>query len=176
MSAPLWLQVATGLAVAFAVAIFALLFYVRQRDSRAEATGVEMHVSPYIRKFALLTPSEQRFYVRLYQAIGSELLICPKARLADALEVRGDALEWQAAWNRIAAKPVDFLLVAPDTYQPLLAITLDDGLGRATQQDDWLDRAMMAAGLPVLRIRARGDYDPTALRREVEQRLPALPR
>ena len=176
MSAPLWLQVATGLAVAFAVAVFGLLIYFRQRDSRVESTGVEMHVSPYIRRATLLTPSEQRFYMRLYQAIGSELLICPKARLADALEVRGDALEWQAAWNRIAARPVDFLLVSPDSYQPLLAIALDDGMVRSPLQDDWLDRAMLAAGLPVLRIRARGDYDPVALRREVEQRMPALPR
>ncbi|HWI60803.1 MAG TPA: DUF2726 domain-containing protein, partial [Symbiobacteriaceae bacterium] len=58
--------------------------------------------------------------------------------------------------------------------QPLLAIELDDSSHMRPdrqQRDEWLDRAVMAAGLPLLRVRARGDYDPSALRREVEQKL-----
>ncbi|HWI66614.1 MAG TPA: DUF2726 domain-containing protein, partial [Symbiobacteriaceae bacterium] len=126
MNAPLWLQVATASAVTFAVAMFFLLFYLKRRDRSDEHVGVEMHVSPYIRRASLLSPAEQRFYTRLYQAVGNELLICPKVRLADAIDVRGDAIEWQAAWNRIAAKHLDFVLVTADEYQPLLAIELDD--------------------------------------------------
>jgi hypothetical protein len=167
---PIWLQVATAAAVTFAVAMFVLLIYRKRRDRQAEHTGVEMHVSPYIRRAALLSPAEARFYARLHQAVGAELLICPKVRLADVIEVRGDAIEWQAAWNRIAAKHIDFVLATADDYRPLLAIELDDSSDRKGR-DEWLDRAVSAAGVPVLRIRARGDYDPTALRREIEQKL-----
>jgi hypothetical protein len=151
--------------------MFVILFVVRRRDRLAEHQGVEMHVSPYIRRGALLSPAEQRFYARLYQAVGTDVLICPKVRLADAVEVRGDAMEWQAAWNRIAAKHVDFLLITADEYRPLLAIQLDDGAREAQQRAEWLDRALVAAGLPILRLRVRSDYDPVALRREVELRV-----
>jgi hypothetical protein len=80
-------------------------------------------------------------------------------------------MEWQAAWNRIAAKHVDFLLITADEYRPLLAIQLDDGAREAQQRAEWLDRALVAAGLPILRLRVRSDYDPVALRREVELRV-----
>lgn len=174
MNAPLWLQVATAAAVTFAVAMFGLLFYLKRRDQEAEHDGVEMHISPYIRRTALLTPTEQQFYARLFQAVGNEVLICPKVRLADVIEVRGDAIEWQSAWNRIAARRLDFVLATADTHQILLAIELDDSahaLPARQKRDEWLDRAITAAGLPLLRVRVRSDYDPGALRREVEQKL-----
>lgn len=171
MSAPVWLQVTTAAAVTFALAMAIILLYRKSRDRQTEEAGVEMHVSPYIRRAALLTPAERLLYARLHQALGNEVLVCPKVRLADIIEVRGDALEWQAAWNRIAAKAVDFVLMTADDYQPLLAVQLESG--RSSPRDEWLDRAIMAAGLPLLRIRARSDYDPAALRREVEQRLAA---
>ncbi|MDF2630277.1 MAG: hypothetical protein K0R39_4108 [Symbiobacteriaceae bacterium] len=169
MNAPVWLQVATAVAVTFAVAMFALVLYLKRKDQADEHSGVEMHVSPYIRRATLLSAAEQRFYARLFQAVGNEVLICPKVRLADVIDVRGDALEWQAAWNRIAAKHLDFVLTTADEQQILLGIELDDG-GRQ-RRDELLDRALVAAGLPLLRVRVRGDYDPAALRREIEQKL-----
>ncbi len=174
VNAPIWLQVATASAVTFAIAIFAILLYTRHRDRAAEHSGVDLHVTPYIRRAVLLTPAEQRFYVRLFQAVGNDVVICPKVRLADAIEVRADALEWQAAWNRIAAKHLDFVLMSPDNYQPLMGIELDDSSHMAPQRqqrDEWLDRAVVAAGLPLLRVRVRSDYDPGALRRDIEQKL-----
>lgn len=174
MNAPIWLQVITASALTFAVTMFVILITRRVREQRVEEDGVEMHVSPYYRRPSLLTPAERQFYLRLYQAIGNEVLICPKVRLADVVDVRGDAIEWQASWNRIVAKHVDFLLVTADDQQPLLAIELDDGSHDRPDRkarDEWLDRALYAVGLPVLRIRVRRDYDPAALRREVEQKL-----
>jgi hypothetical protein len=179
VNAPVWLQVATAVAVTFAVAMFALVLYLKRKDQADEHVGVEMHVSPYIRRTALLTAAEQRFYTRLFQAVGSEVLICPKVRLADVIEVRGDAIEWQAAWNRIAAKHLDFVLATPDEQQILLGIELDDGshmLPNRQQRDEWLDRALVAAGLPLLRVKVRNDYDPAALRREIEQKLTMVAR
>lgn len=154
--------------------MFAILIIRRMRDRAAEEQGVEMHVTPYIRKQAFLTPPEQQFYIRLMEAVGAEVIVCAKVRLADVIDVRADALDWRAAWNRIAAKHVDFLLVAPANQQPLLAIELDDSSHfqpRRQVRDEWLDRAMVAAGMPLLRVRVKRDYDPAALRRAIEQQI-----
>lgn len=174
MNAPLWLQAVTASALTIVLVLLVLLVKRTVHDRKAEEAGVEMHVTPYIRKPGLLTPAEQRFYARLYQAVGGELLIWSKVRLADVMEVRGEAIEWQAAWNKIAAKHLDFLLTTADDFQPLLAIELDDSshmLPARQKRDEWLDRALVAAGLPILRVQARRDYDPGALRRHIEQKL-----
>lgn len=170
MNAPLWIQIVTASAVAFAVAMFGILIYRSMAQRQAEERGVEMHVTPYVRRLALLSPAEQVLYARLLQAAGPELLVCPKVRLPDAVEVRGDALEWQSAWNRIAAKHLDFLLVAPGSYQPVLAVELEDAADRQ-RLDELLERALVAAGLPVMRIKVRSDYDPIALRQQIDGKL-----
>ncbi len=151
--------------------MFGILFWRRYQERNLPPPGVEVHVTPYVRRPYLLTPVEQRFYARLYQAVGQDFLICPKVRLADIIEVRGDALEWKASWNRIAAKHVDFVLCTFDTYQPLIAVELEIDSTDGPIQDDWLLRALHAAGMPILRVKVRRDYDPALIRRQVEQRL-----
>lgn len=96
-------------------------------------------------------------------------------RLPDAAEVRGDALEWQNAWNRIAAKHLDFLIVSSDTWEPLLAIELED-TGDQQRLDALIEGALVSAGLPILRIRARSDYDPILLRQEIDVKLNPIAR
>lgn len=175
MSAPLWLQLATASAVTFALAMLVILIYRSASHHEAEERSYEMHVTPYVRRPALLSPAEQVLYGRLHQASGPEFHICPKVRLPDAAEVRGDALEWQNAWNRIAAKHLDFLLVSSDTWQPMLAVELED-TGDRQRLDDLMERALVAAGLPILRIKARTDYDPIWLRQEIDVKLNPIAR
>lgn len=172
MNAPAWLQAATAAAVTFALAMIFLLVRRRIQERSAPPRIMEVHVTPYESRPAFLTPLEQRFFFRLFQAVGSDYLICPKVRLADVIQVRGDAIDWRGAFNRVAAKHIDFLLTTPDTYRPVLAVELEDGAhfgAEKKSQDEWLDRALAAAGLQVLRIKVRRDYDATVLRRQVEQ-------
>jgi len=174
LNGPAWVQAATAAAVTFALLMFAILFYRRLQERRGPPPEVEVHVTPYIRKAVFLAPAEQRFYFRLVQAVGNDFLICPKVRLADIIEVRGDAMEWRGSWNRIAAKHIDFLLTNTDTFQPVLALDLADDTHYGDQQmrqDEWLDRALEAARMPVLRVKVRRDYDAAALRKQIDQRI-----
>jgi hypothetical protein len=166
VNAPLWLQLATASAVTFALAMLVILIYRSASHHEAEERSYEMHVTPYVRRAALLSPAEQVLYGRLHQASGPEFHICPKVRLPDAAEVRGDALEWQNAWN---------LLVSVDTWQPMLAVELED-TGDRQRLDDLMERALVAAGLPILRIKARTDYDPIWLRQEIDVKLNPIAR
>ncbi len=154
--------------------MFIILLVRRLQEQNGPPPEVEVHVTPYSRKAVFLVPLEQRFYFRLFQAVGNDYLICPKVRLADVIEVRGDALEWRGSWNRIAAKHIDFLLTSADTFHPVLAVELDDASAygdQQKQQDDWLDRALIAAGMPVLRVKVRRDYDAAVLRKQIEQKI-----
>lgn len=175
MNGPVWLQVASVAAVTFALIMLVILLWRRYLERMLPPPGIEVHVTPYVRRPYLLTPVEQRFYHRLYEAVGQEFMICPKVRLADVIEVRGDAIEWKHSWNRIAAKHLDFVLCTADTYQPLLAIELeiDAAAAEGPVHDEWLLRALHAAGMPVLRVKVRRDYDPNLIRKQVEQRLQA---
>jgi hypothetical protein len=169
----LWLQIAIAASITFAVVMFGILLWRGRSQLKAEGREYEMRVTPYVRRPVLLSPAEQVLFARLNQACGPAYIVCPKVRLPDAVEVRGDAMEWQGAWNRIAAKHLDFLLVASGSFVPLLAVELEDA-GDRQRVDELLERALVAAGLPVLRIRARGDYDPISLRQQMDAKLRTL--
>jgi very-short-patch-repair endonuclease len=68
---------------------------------------------------------------------------------------------------------VDFVLCEPRTTRPVLVVELDDRRhrqpGRA-RLDAWKDTALSAAGVPVLRVEARGAYDAGELARQIEDR------
>lgn len=134
----------------------------------------EVRFIPYVRRPQLLNAAEQRFHFRLVQALEGLYAIYPKVRLADVIEVRGDAIDFQAAWSRIAAKHVDFLIAVPESYQPLLVVELesdDASGGDGHPKDDWLDRALLSAGMPIVRVRLRRDYDPQGLRKILDPYL-----
>lgn len=151
-----------------------VILIARRSQGRGHGYGsssVELQVSPYLRRPSILNQAEARFYYRLAQAVGNSFLIAPKIRLADVIDVRGDAMEWKGSWNRIAAKHIDFLLVATDNFRPLLAIELDFEASFGTEGrsgDEWLERALMVSGMPIMKIKVKRDYDPAALRRQID--------
>jgi hypothetical protein len=159
----------TIIAVIFAFIMGGILLARVLSERRTELNGVEMYVTPYLKKPSLLAPGERILFNRLIQAVGNTALVCPKVRVADILDVRGDAMEWQTAWNRIAARHVDFLLISSTDHKPLLAIELNVH-GR---RDDWVDQAMVLAGLPLLRITQGFDYNVEALKAEIDRKISA---
>lgn len=118
---------------------------------------------PYVARPSLLTPAELNFFAALRTAAGSDYALFAKVRLADLIQVqRGlPKPDYYRAFNWIAAKHVDFVLCDPATSKLLCAIELDDAShDRADRQrrDRFLDDALKAAGLPLLRIRAQRSY------------------
>ncbi len=79
-----------------------------------------------------------------------------------------------AAFRRVSQKHVDFLLCHPEGLRPLLAVELDDrSHDRADRQDRdlFVDAAYRQAGLAVLHMTVRHEYDPAAVLALVQPHL-----
>ncbi len=141
-----------------------------------EPTG-EQPPMPYRSKSRLLSPAEVMFLEALRPACpllaalagkdAAPIVLC-LVRLADVLEVSGSGSAGAAksAMNRIDRKHLDFVLCDPLTTRPLVAIELDDASHKRAdrqERDRFLDRAMEAARLPIVHVRAAGSYEPKAI-------------
>ena len=132
---------------------------------------------PYFWRGYLLSKGEAAFYHALRQAVPPDLTIAPKVRVSDVIGC--DAAAWKRGFGgRISQKHVDFVLVDARTTAFMLVVELDDkthGRRDRRDRDDFVDRALAAAGIPVLRVPAAARYDAGALRVMLAERLPASP-
>jgi hypothetical protein len=120
----------------------------------------------------LLSPGERSFFDALETAVGDQVRIVPKVRLADILRVdegtnRG---AWQAAFNQIQSKHVDFLGCDPKDMTIKFVVELDDKSHRRQdrqERDDFVDRALATAGIPVFRFQARNSYSAEEIRKRI---------
>jgi hypothetical protein len=118
---------------------------------------------PYRKVDSLLTAAERSFYGVLLKAVDGETLVFAKVRLADVLWLPRDTRDRQAHHNRIISKHLDFVLCSRDTLAPRLAIELDDSSHSRParrERDSFVDAALSAAGLPLLRVPVRRGYSP----------------
>jgi hypothetical protein len=119
---------------------------------------------PYRRKDYLLSVAERSLYEVLRQALGGgddAPLVFAKVRLLDLLWLPRGTPNPQAHRNRVISKHVDFVVCDRAQLRPLLVIELDDATHEAEdrrERDAFVDRALAAAGLPVLHVTARRAY------------------
>jgi len=107
-----------------------------------------------------LSRAEASFFHVLRAAIVEEYLIFPKVRLADLVFPPRQEGQF-GAWQRINRKHVDFVLCAPRTLRPLVALELDDRSHRRPdrlERDAFVDRVFADAGLPLVHVPARRSY------------------
>jgi len=117
----------------------------------------------------LLTPAEQAFHAILEPLVRNSCSISAKVRLADLFSVT-PGLGQQAAFNRISAKHIDFVLTEPATSRILCAIELDDSSHDRTdrvERDDFVNELFAANGMPLLRIPFSWTYNIPGLRSEL---------
>jgi hypothetical protein len=160
-----WIVVAVAVVVVLVVAASLLP---RGRSSGQPASA------PYDKRPYLLSRAERSFYEVLHRAVAPDLVVFPKVRLADVVKVRKGTEGWQGHQNRINAKHVDFLLCTCVTLSPALVVELDDSSHeRADRQtrDAFVDGAMAAAGLPILHVPARSQYNPAEIAASVHASL-----
>lgn len=120
---------------------------------------------PYRLRDDFLSPAEANFYRVLCQAVGHQVLVCPKVNLADIFYVTRPN-ENRAAMNRIDRKHVDFLLCDSQTLRPVLGLELDDSSHqRASRQerDRLVDSVFEVAGLPLGHVRVQAHYEVAGL-------------
>ncbi|MCC7316623.1 MAG: DUF2726 domain-containing protein [Planctomycetes bacterium] len=139
---------------------------------------------PYEGRGTLLTKGEAAFFGPLQEAVGAEFQIMCKVRVADVLTC-SDA-DWHRGFGgAISQKHLDFVLCEPRTTRIILAVELDDRSHEAPhrqRRDRFLNETLQAAGIRLLRIKARAQYSTDIIRRLVfaslhreSPRLPTTP-
>jgi very-short-patch-repair endonuclease len=118
---------------------------------------------PYQSKDVLCSPAERSFIGALDKIVGENYRIFAKVRLADIIDIQKglSASARQSAFNRISRKHIDFIVCNANDLSIIGAIELDDkthrGKGRQ-ERDQFLDKTLKAAGVPLLRIKAQSAY------------------
>jgi hypothetical protein len=122
---------------------------------------------PYRARRSLVSRNELAFHRALCRAAGARYAIAVKVRLADVIGCPRAA--WSMGYGRlIAQKHLDFVLCEPKTLRVVLAIELDDRSHEHPNRrlrDNFVERAMEAAKVPLLRVRAARSYEPAIVER-----------
>lgn len=106
--------------LAILIAIILVLKYFLDKTDETEK------LLPYKAKQYLFSRSEHEFLRALQEHIDTKrYMIFPKVRLADFIEVTARGKEYQAPWNKIRSKHVDFLVWDAQNNKIALAIELD---------------------------------------------------
>jgi very-short-patch-repair endonuclease len=126
----------------------------------------------YKRKNWFMTRAEHEFYDALHAAVGNEYRIFAQVHLPTLLDhaIRGQ--DWRAALAHINRKSVDFVLCDPQYLSPKLAIELDDKSHEREdrkERDIEVERILMEAGMPLLRIQNNGQFNPSELAAKIAQ-------
>lgn len=122
----------------------------------------------------MLSRAERTFFEVLCRAAGDRFYVCPKVRLADVVSVPAGAYRWQARFNRIAMKHLDFVLCSRSSLSPLLAVELDDCSHERPDRrarDEFVNAALQAAGLPLERVPVRRGYTTSELEHMIHRRV-----
>ena len=114
---------------------------------------------PYARNKYVFSAAERSFYEILHLLVGDHVVFA-KMRLCDLVHVTKDSGAWQTNFNRINRKHLDFVVCNSD-LSPVVAIELDDASHDADDRrdrDGFVDSVLAAAGLPLVRVRAKHGY------------------
>lgn len=128
-----------------------------------------------------MSAAEVSFFGVLRQAVGDRATVMAKVRVADvikpAMPRNGNGKRWQSAFNRISSKHFDFVLCSPEGGRCLAAVELDDKSHTSKSRrarDEFLDRAMRSAGVPLIHVPARAGYSVPQLRELLESEIESI--
>lgn len=132
---------------------------------------IEIVKFPYIKKEYLMSEAEKKFFFVLQEILGKDYLIFSKVRMADLLYLpKMSNSRFYHYFNKIQSKHVDFLICDKENIKSLLVIELDDSshlkAGRFLK-DKLVDKIFEGAKLPILHIKASGNYDKDVLKRAI---------
>ncbi|MDM8545772.1 DUF2726 domain-containing protein [Candidatus Venteria ishoeyi] len=151
--------------LAFAILLLYALLRNRQKPKPTDY--------PYIAQPALFTPAEKRFYMILDKVLERRYLIFGKVRLADIIKVQNNLERgvYQGAFNRIAAKHLDYVICRAEDLTVLGVIELDDrshNLPHRKARDIFVDNALAAAGVPILHVKVQRYYQMGAVQQAIK--------
>jgi len=158
-----------------------IIYRYRTRQTRAEVASLRKTddlatpVPPtlpsskprYVTRKSLLSKAEVAFHKVLLEAV-PEAPIFPKVRVADVMDA---AERWSGDFLRISQKHFDWVLCHPVSFEPLVAIELDDSSHQWSEKqrknDQVKDDAAREAGIVLLRFPWQRDYDVAQVRERI---------
>ncbi len=131
--------------------------------SSKKSKDKEPDTFPYQKEGALFSPAERSFLGVLDQAVSDQFRVMGKVRLADIIRVQSgvNGSAWQKAFNRIQSKHLDFVICNPKDLSIQSVVELDDqshDRPRHQGRDEFVQKALRAAGVPVFRFSAKRSY------------------
>lgn len=141
--------------------------------ARLKGKQVKQSDYPYVKQASLVSPAERSFLGVLEQALSVDYKVFTKVRLADIIKVKSglDNSARTTAFNKISAKHIDFVVCSATDMSIVQLVELDDKSHQKQQaRDAFVDAALQAAGIPLLRVPAKQAYSVT----EVREKLAAL--
>lgn len=122
----------------------------------AEGEILETENFPYSRRHDFFSAAERSFYEML-RRLTPEHTVFAKVRLADLVCVHG-SVSGRSQLNQIDRKHIDFV-VCDKNLVPVVAVELNDEpqtLGDRRARDEYVEKVLASASLPVIYVRARG--------------------
>lgn len=178
MSALIGLAVLSGF-IAFLVLALRALAEKARRPARPKITAgwrpPASDALPYTKRKCLLSAAERSFY-EVLRRLTPDHTVFAKVRLADVVYVTKGSESWQSHFNRISRKHLDFVLCDYNLV-PVLALELDDSSHDSEERadrDEFVDRALTAAALPIVHVRAQSGYRVDELRATLSPHLRGL--
>lgn len=109
-------------------------------------------------------------YTLLNQIFGDDIRVLPKVSLSELIVKFRPPKEQVPHWSRVQLRRIDFLVCEGPQMEPILAIilvTTSSSERRKSQGRDVIEDVLEDIGLPLLKLRARGEYDRDELTRRV---------
>ncbi|HAW91575.1 MULTISPECIES: DUF2726 domain-containing protein [unclassified Arsukibacterium] len=128
------------------------------------------------KRSSLFSPVERSFQNLLEKAVEGEYKILNRIKLADLIEVKGNANEKarRSTLVKLNAKYLDFVLCSTDDLRVIAVLDLVNNSnkdGHKAAPDWFVSGALEAAGVPYLRIKIKAGYTSTDLQQALAQRL-----
>ncbi len=134
----------------------------------------EAHQYHYHRKQFLVSRAEHECYDALVTAVGHEYRIFAQVHLPTIVTHVVKGQNWRAAFAHINQKSVDFVLCDKVYLSPKLVIELDDASHdqpSRQKRDHEVERILLEAGVPLLRLENQGKFETNDLARRVIEAL-----
>jgi hypothetical protein len=151
------------------VIVLVILLLLSALSAKGKRSNTEF---PFQSKVDLFTPAERSFLGVLEQVLGVQYRVMGKVRLCDVIDVQKGLSKsaWQAAFNKINRKHLDFVIVKRDDLSIAGAIELDDKSHNRkdrVERDDFLNGALESAGVSFVRFPVQKSYATQDVKRKL---------
>ena len=162
--------------IVIAVVILAIFAIVAIKLSQKQ--GGKPTEYPYKKLDTLFSPAERSFLGVLNQAVGDDVQVLGKVRVADVITPKKgmSRSNWQKAFNKISGKHFDYLLCNKNDLSVLCAVELNDSSHNSKTRKDrdvFLEGACRSANVPLIQVSAKATYTINEVQQSIAPYLPS---